>query len=192
MQPLAQALPPVRGRGRNRPRVRGRQAGQPAMGVSQQTSSNVVVNDTEVLGSTTGALQVFEFHPHSSTSAPRLAQFAKMYHRYRFLQVSIAYKSGSGTNVTGNVALGIAPGTAIDSIKTQDNIVKLRPSFYVPIWKNESITVGRTIDSQRTMLTKDSAGDNDSSSFTLYVYGNKGGGMIQISYKIEFSYPIPF
>lgn len=202
---MSAALPPVnmgrgggrRGRGRGRGgrgRGRGRggrapRSGQPNAGISSPQGSEIVIRDTEVIGQTTGALQIFQFNP-SIDELPRLAAYEKMYQRYKIQYMNVAYISGSATNVTGNVALGIAPGPKRSDIKTSGDIMKLRPSFYVPAWKNDSISVGRLIDSSRFMF----CGNNteDGVSFTLYVFGTKDIGMIQVSYGVRFAYPHPF
>lgn len=176
-----------RGRGRNRPQA-GMTGGQPSSGITQ-SSSNLVIRDTEILGTTTGSLQTFSFNP-GVEGTPRLKSFERMYGRYRFNYVNIAYKSGSATNVAGNIAVGVLPGMINTTIKTQDDILRLKPSFYVPIWKNEQLSLNKFIDSQRFMLS--GSNDNDGISFTLYVLGTQSGGMIQVSYQVEFAYPRPF
>lgn len=179
-----------RGRGRGqRPQAASRAGGQPASGISTRSGSTVIVQDTEILGSTTGRLQTFTFNP-SADGLVRLKAQEKMYGRYRILYMNIAYKSGSATNVTGNVAVGVLVGTVNSNVLDQSAILKLKPSFYVPAWKNESLTVGASIDSQRSMISGDTT--LDGVSFTLYVYGNQNIGMIQVSYKVEFSFPHPF
>lgn len=200
MQPVAAALPAYpprrgrnrRGRGQNRGRGRRPQAarsGQPSSGISTASGSTIIVQDTEVLGALSGTLQVFEFNP-SVDAAVRLASHEKMYSRYRILYFNIAYKSGSATNVAGNYAFGIAPGPKIAVVNDQDAVMKLRPSVYGPVWKNSNITVGRIIDSQKFMYC--GKNNEDGISFTLYAFGDKGKGMLQISYKVEFAYPHPF
>lgn len=196
MTPIMNALPvtPVaRGRGARRRLRRGRGAGrpggQPPSGISSPSGSSIVIRDTEVIGALNGKLQVFSFNP-GVDATPRLKQFEAMYQRYRFKFVNISFKSGSATNVSGNIAMGIAPGPPISAVKDQDTIMKLKPAFYCPIWKNDTINVGRNIDSQKFMYCGDTSADGV--SFTLYVMGLTGGGMIQVSYEVEFAYPKPF
>lgn len=177
-----------RGRGRGRPQAV-RTGGQPASGISTRSGATVVFQDTEILGAPTGTLQAFQFNP-SAPGLVRLEQQEKMYGRYRIKYFNISFKSGSATNVAGNVALGILVGVKNDAVKTQADVLKLKPSFYVPAWKNETMTVGGLIDSQRYMMCGDTT--NDGVSFTLYVYGTKDVGMIQVSYRVEFAYPHPF
>lgn len=196
MQSVAAALPvtPVaRGRARGRRGRRGRgysrPGGQPSSGITSPSGSMIVIRDTEVIGALTGKLQVYTFNP-ACDGTPRLKAFESMYQRYRFKFVNISFKSGSATNVAGNIAMGIAPGTTIKEVVDQSTIMKLKPSFYSPIWKNETINVGKNIDSQKYMYCGDASADGV--SFTLYVYGTAGGGMIQVSYEVEFAYPKPF
>lgn len=89
------------------------------------------------------------------------------------------------------MSLGISPGPKLAAVKTSDDILKLKPSFYVPAWRNESLSLGRLIDSQRFMhVGKD---DEDGISFTLYVASSANDlGKIQVSYSVQFAYPVPF
>lgn len=136
-----------------------------------------------------GKLQTYNFNP-STSEMLRLAQFEKMYERYRILRMNITYKSGSSTNTAGNVAMGIVSGTKSDKVATQTDIMKLRPNVYVPIWKNASISVPPSIDASRFMHC---GLENDTSvAFSLYVMGTLGGGIVQVSYSVQFAYPRPF
>lgn len=121
---------------------------------------------------------------------PRLAKMAAMYRRYRFRYCNISYKSGSGTSTAGNVAIGVCAGPKLDSIKDQGHVMKLRPSIYVPAWKNDSFSMGRDIDTSKFMICEDNT--IDGVAFALYVHGTKGVGMVQVSYEVEFSQPHPF
>lgn len=180
-----------RGRGRGRrPQVGSNPGGQPSSGISTRSGSVEFVRDTEILTSVTSTIKTFAFNP-SPDELVRLKSREKMFTRYRFRFINIAYKSGSGTNVTGNVAMGIAPGVVNNAVKTMDDILKLRPSFYVPAWKNDSMSVSGLIDSQRFMMC--GTNDNDGVSFTLYVMASAADlGMVQVSYGVEFAYPRPF
>lgn len=208
MVPLYQALPPpvnarrARGGGRGRGRGRGRRprggsraGGQPSAGIQTRSGSSIVIRDTEIIGAIpAGAADKLsltaQFNP-SVSDMPRLAAHAKMYRRYRIKFMNIAYKSGSGTATDGNVALGIEVGPLDPVIKSQSDVLKLRPSFFVPAWKNASITVGKDIDLARFMLAGDSTADGV--AFTLYVWSKAANpGVIQVSYEVEFSHPHPF
>lgn len=201
MAPLVQALPSntqrVRGRGRGRrgrarrrTQAGSRSGGQPSSGIHTQSGTVVVIRDTEVLGAVGNTLKTYEFNP-SVTETPRLNAHEAMYRRFRIRYFNIAYKSGSGTATEGNVAVGVAVGPKMADVKDQDTILKLRPSFYVPSWKNDSITVGGDIDLSRYMLCSDMSADGI--AFTLYVMSSKAStGMIQVSYEVEFSHPRPF
>lgn len=199
MNRMAMALPSNprgRGRGGGRRRGRGRRpqaaqrpGGQPSSGIPTRSGAVVIVRDTEIINSITGSLQTYSFNP-GNNSLPRLAAHAKMYHRYRIKYMNIAFKSGSGTATDGNVAVGVCVGTVLTQVKQQADVMKLKPSFYVPAWKNDSLTVGRDIDINRFMI----CGDNslDGVAFTLYVLGTANVGMLQVSYEVEFSHPNPF
>lgn len=198
MQAMRQALPGpsqrttrgrARGRGRRGRGRRGRQGGQPSQGINTRASTSIVVRDTEVIGAPTGAIQQIVFNP-GCEGTPRLTAFEKMYRRYRMKYCNIAFKSGSGTATAGNVAIGVAVGPPLSVVKSKDLILKLKPSFYVPAWKNESLTLGADIDLSRFMLCGDTSADGV--AFTLYVFGQQDAGMIQVSYEVEFSHPIPF
>lgn len=198
MGQLVAALPgrgrPRRGRGRGRGRGRrpqvARSGGQPSSGVQTRSGDLFVARGTEVLGPVTGELQVLEFNP-SCDGLPRLAAVEKMYHRYRIKYVNIAFKSGSGTATAGNVAFGVCVGPKVANVKTQSDIMKLRPFSYVPAWKNSSITVGSDIDIGRFMISGSKS--EDGVAFTLYIFASAAQlGVIQISYEVEFSHPTPF
>lgn len=204
-QNMSRALPrasnaPARGRGgRNRGRGRGqrpqagsRPGGQPSQGVQTRSGSCIVVQDTEILATVKKGVTTKVFNP-APEELPRLAGHAMMYRRYRIMYMNISYKSGSGTSTAGNVAVGVSVGPAIDATKVTDStaVLKLRPSFYVPAWKNASLTLGKDIDTARFMIVGDKG--IDGVSFTLYTAAAADDlGMIQVSYKVEFSHPVPF
>lgn len=207
MGPMYNALPTPsnpKGRGRGGRRGRGRGRGpqaaarprrQPTSVTNTSSGSVIVVRDTEVIGSppamTDKALSwVLEFNP-SIDSIPRLAAHEKMYRRYRIKYINISFRSGSGTATAGNMAVGVMVGPKDTSIISTDHVLKLRPSFYVPAWKNDSLTLGRDIDLSRFMLCGDTSADGI--AFTLYVGASAANlGMIQVSYEVEFSHPRPF
>lgn len=198
MGQMRQALPqvgPTRGRGRGR-RGRGRrgragrQGGQPAQGTQTRGQGMSVARDTEVLVSVAEGLKTYVFNP-SPEELVRLKAMEAMYTRYRVRYVNVSYKSGSGTATAGNVAVGIAAGPAIEAVKTATDVLKLRPSFYVPAWKNESLSIGADIDLGRYMLCGNTSADGV--AFTLYVYSTAANlGLIQVSYNVEFTQPKPF
>lgn len=196
MGPMMVALPRGRGRGRGRRgRGRGRRpqagrtGGQPSAGISTRSGAVIVVKDTEILGTPDGTLQTFTMNP-SGGSLARLSGHEKMYHRYRIRYMNVAFKSGSGTATAGNVAVGVCVGPKIASVSEQAHVMTLRPSFYVPAWKNASLSVGSDIDLGRYMVCGDSSADGV--AFTIYVFGTKGVGVVQVSYEVEFSHPNPF
>lgn len=87
--------------------------------------------------------------------------------------------------------MGVCVGPALTSIKTQEDVMKLRPSFYVPAWKNDSLALGSDIDLSRFMLCDDNTADGV--AFTLYVIASSADlGLLQVSYEVEFSQPRPF
>lgn len=194
------ALPrpgPSRGRGRGR-RGRGRrgrgarQGGQPPAGVSTRGQGMSVATDTEILVSVAQGFKAYVFNP-SPPELVRLKAMEQMYTRYRVRYVNVAYKSTSGTATAGSVAVGIAAGPQLpaDMVKDATTIMKLRPSFVVPAWKNDSLTIGADIDLGRYMLCGDKTPDGV--AFTLYVNSTAADlGMIQVSYRVEFTQPKPF
>lgn len=198
MGQMRQALPnvqtPQRGRGRGRRgrgrRGQGRPGGQPRSGVQTRGGEVSVCQGTEVLGAVAQGFKTYIFNP-SPDELTRLKAMEKMYTRFRVKYVNVAYKSGSGTATAGNVAVGVAVGPAQAEIKDATTVMKLRPSFFVPAWKNASLTVGADIDLGRYMLCGDDKADGV--AFTLYVYSTAANlGMLQVSYKVEFSHPRPF
>lgn len=180
-------------RGRGRPQGGNRPGGQPSAGISNTRSgAKVTIRDTEMLKQVTKTPVIYVFNP-GNTDMPRLYNMAQMYTRYRFKYLNVAYKSGSGTSVVGNVAVGIASGPALmkTADATTDKILKLRPSFFVPAWKNDTLSIGSDIDLSRFMLCSDTTADGI--AFCLYVASTADNlGFIQVSYEIEFSQPRPF
>lgn len=152
------------------------------------------IRDSEVIATLSGALQVFNFSPSAGKDAtPRLFARAQMFERYRFVSFRAEYCPGVGTATAGNVAIGIAPGKTIAAVVDQATILKLKPSNYTPTWKATSVQLGRLIDAQRFMhVNTEKSTDDDEVSFTLYLFGTKGGGMIRISYHVQLAYPVPF
>lgn len=121
---------------------------------------------------------------------PRLAAHAKMYRRYRIRYMNITYTSASGTATTGKIALGTCVGPLLKDVDSVDKILKLRPNLALPAWKSGSISIGSDVDTSRYMLAGDTTADGI--AFTLYVQGDKGIGLIKVSYSVEFSQPRPF
>lgn len=199
MAPMVAALPRRgrrwRSRGRGRGAARGgraqaRSAGQPNSGISTIGGGRVTVIDTEFLVTPTKALQAFQFMPHVA-ELPRLTAHANMHERYRINYFNISYKSGSSTATKGNVAIALSPGVKNAKVTDMDTVLKIRPSMFLPAWKNETLNVGRLIDSQRFMHV--GKNDLDGVSFTLYIIASDVDlGKIQCSYSIEFAYPVPF
>lgn len=196
MQPLRAALPATprgtrgrrgRGRGRRGRPQAGRPGGQPSAGVNTQSGSNLVIRDTEMFPIEKG-FKTYSFNP-SCDKLTRLALYEKMYQRYRIKYMNISYKSGAGTATAGNISVGICVGKKLDKV-TADNITALRPFFYVPAWKNDSLTLGKDVDTSRYMLCGDDTADGV--SFTLYTNATDSTGLMQISYEVEFMYPHPF
>lgn len=191
MSPMRNALPPSNPRGRGGRRKRGgrTQGSQPRAGVSTSGSSSIVVRDTEVFTLVEAKLMVLAFNP-SADVLPRLHAHEKMYTRYRIKYMNIAYKSGSGTSTVGNVSVAVQVGPKNTQVTTA-NILSLKPSFFVPAWKNDALTLGKDIDSSRYMICGDTT--SDGVSFCLYVSPSAANlGVIQVSYEVEFAFPRPF
>lgn len=197
MQPMMAALPPPgpsNAQARGPRRRRRQQAGRakPSAGVNTSNGSIMTISDTEVIGLVGKPIASFAFNP-SISNLPRLTAHAKMYRRYRFKSLTISYKPGVGTATTGNLAFGIAVGAPMSTavVKDIDTILKLRPSCYVPGWKAASFKIGSDIDLSRYMLCNDNTADGV--AFTLYTAASVADlGLLQVSYNIEFSHPIPF
>lgn len=185
---------PTRSRGRGRGgRGRGRGAPISRQGlpprdnaISGPGGSHIILQDTEMLASPTGSLQTFEFNP-ATPDLPRLNAESSKFLRYRIQFFNVAYKSASSTATSGAVYFGIGVGPKNPAIKKGDDILKLRPSIMCPVWKNESINVGRIINSQLFLYVNDKT--RDGIAFTLYLVGPSDVGQIQCSYRIELAYP---
>lgn len=183
-----------RGRGRRRGRRPNRQAGQPAQGAAAKGGSIVRMRDTEIVALSATTF-VLEFNP-AVDAMPRLAAHEKMYTRYRYRYVNIAFKSTSGTATDGSIVIGIASGPALysttgDNKLDRDKILKMKPMIVVPAWKNDTIAVGAQIDASRWMFCGDTT--RDGVAFTVYVDTTATKiGVLQISYDIEFDFPRPF
>lgn len=196
MNAMRLALPPVTPRARGgvrqrRGRGRGgqRPGSQPSAGVNQTRAGSVItVRDTEYL-EIKGKFHAYQMNP-STTDFPRLEQMGKMYKRFRFKYCNVAYRSGSGTATAGSVTVGIMSGPQ-DGNVTGDRIIKLRPSFFVPAWKNDSLTLGSDIDIQKWLLCDDASADGV--AFTIYVNATAESlGLLQVSYEVQFDQPRPF
>lgn len=178
-----------RGRGRGRRPQVAKTGGQPSAGVSNtRSSTKIVVRDTETFA-TPEKFTAYSFNP-SCDKMPRLKQHENMYKRYRIRYMNIAYRSGSGTATEGNISFGIEGGVKDDKV-TAENVMALRPSFFTPAWKNDTMSLGSDIDIARWMICGDAT--TDGVAFTLYVNPTAAKiGMIQISYEVEFDQPRPF
>lgn len=179
-----------RGRGRGRGGNRGRM-GLPTAVVPQNMrgGSTIHLQDTEMLASPTTSLKQYQFNP-CPEELPRLYAEAKKYTRYRILSMSIAYKTASSTATDGAIAMGVAVGPKLSSVNSLDAIMKLRPSVMTPVWKNASLNLSSMINSQLFMYCNDES--RDGVAFTLYVISARNvTGQIQISYRVELSFPNP-
>lgn len=186
-----------RGRGNRGRRGRGRRGGgrsvpglNAGMRMGSTSGSVLKIVDSEVLGNVPNTLTAYEFNP-GVDGTPRLKQFELVFERYRVLYFNIAYISGSAMNVAGQVEFGVLPGPKEDVVKTADDILRLRPSFFVPAWKSETITLSGLIDSSRFMHC--GATGDTGVAFTLYAIASAQNlGKIKVSYAVEFAYPRPF
>lgn len=179
------------GRGRGRGRGQGRQ-GLPTrqVAIAGRSGGSNIVRDTEILGNTTKTLGVYMFNP-SPDALVRLKQFEKMYSRFRIKYVNISYKPLCGTTEDSSVAVGVLVGKQQAGVVDIASIQKCKPSFTIPSWKAESLSVGNQIDSQRYLYCGET--DDNGVSFTLYVMATAANkGCIQVSYEVEFAYPRPF
>lgn len=135
-------------------------------------------------------MKAYQFNPGCGET-PRLARLATMYARYRFRKVSFKYHSGSGTATTGSVAIGVATGTTYAEVKDANTVLKLQPSAFGAAWKNLSLTLPRSIDSQKWYRCSENS--IDGVSFTFYVNADAANlGRIEVTYEVEFGFPHPF
>lgn len=183
---------PQVGRGRARGMGGGGGMGRITTGLAGGTGgSNLIIRDTEVLMTPNSKLSVLVFNPFPD-QAVRGANFEKMYTRFRFRYINIAYKATTSAATAGCVTVGVLVGVKLTTITTADHILKLRPAFRTAVWRSDTLSLGNQIDSQRFMLCR--GADNDSTAFCLYVMASDdaANGSIQISYEIEFAFPNPF
>lgn len=176
-----------RGRGRGR-KPQGMSRSRASLSATPQSSGTVVQIDSEVLLSledTNKAVNTYEFDP-APANLTRLQQFSGMYHRYKISHMKISFIPGVGTATAFNVTFGTCVGKPISLVKESADILKLRPSCFRPGWKAGSITLGANIDKSRFMEC------GTDTAFTLYVAATGACGILQVSYRVEFSYPQPF
>jgi len=76
-------------------------------------------------------------------------------------------------------------------VTNSTTVMKLNPSVMTAAWKSAGIRAGPNIDSQKWMHV--GKADDDGISFTLYVsHIGDAAGYVQVTYHVEFAYPIPF
>lgn len=188
MPPQQPRNPPrqQRGRGRGRGR-RGRSA--PTRNMTVTGGSFSVFQDTEIISVSDTNVHTIPFSP-GLTTLPRLDYEAAKYGRFKILYVNISFVTTSSMTNSGKVSFGVA-NLAIDASKYDHaDIVKLRPSQSIASWKNSSINLGPNIMPMATMAVNDKT---DAGTAFTFVYKSSvaNPGNIKISYKIEFSFPLP-
>lgn len=161
--------------------------------ITTMGGSVVTLRDTEMfgVGATSKTPTALTFNP-ANDSVPRLKATSGTYQRFRIRYVNIAYVTASSAATAGSVTFGVAPGPAIDKVKTGADVLKLRPAQMVPVWKNATINLGNQIDSSRYMFVGDVT--RDGVAFTLYYIhtcATADPGYFKISYEVELAYPHP-
>lgn len=209
--PRSQAGPPVtqnaRGRARGRGRGgrggrrgRGRRTGLASAmaGMSLNGGSTATFTDAEFVGMGTGGVAtVTAFNP-GTCQLPRLQYEAAKWTRFKINYINIAYITTSSMTDSGSFYLGIVNGVAkADDYKGDDKynkVLAMRPSFAIPTWKNDSISLGSNIMPVRTMPVETTATNLslDNVPFSCVQIGSKEAnnkGSIKWSYSITFSHP---
>lgn len=179
-----------RGRGRGNAAPRTRQAAQlPTSG--GRDSMGLRLRNTEILA-TEGKFERLLFSP-GITKLPLLDAQAKTFTRYELHSCSIAWKSTAATTDQGQVMFGIAPGNALDDVKSETDILRLRPFRVHAVWRSDNITVGKQIMSLDHMFccTDATKADDFKVAFTVYAKGVTGKGYWQITYDVTMSHPNP-
>lgn len=185
--PLLQALPAPPQRRRRRGRGRGRGPGAPSVGAVG--AGRVVVTDSELIA-VPAALIAAEMNPGADI-LPRLLAHSKIYERYRFIRVVVAYEPLSGMATSGSIAVTLSPGKKNAAIKDMATILKCQPCLARPSWKAGTLRAGARLDAQRWMHSEQA--DNDGISFTLYAIGSAANlGYLRVTYTVEFAFPHPF
>nr|QZZ63356.1 hypothetical protein [Leuven wasp-associated virus 4] len=208
--PQAQPLPVTQyargraGRGR-RPRGRrggrrGRGAGgltRAMAGMSLSGGSVATFVDAECVGTTKGGeVNVVSFNP-GTCELPRLKYEAAKWTRFKINYINIAYITTSSITDSGSFYLGIVNGVATKEQFAADastKILAMRPSFAVPTWKNDSVSLGANIMPVKTMPveTDSTKLTIDNVPFTCVETTSKGAdnkGIVKWSYSITFSHP---
>lgn len=208
--PTTSQRPPVtqqarggpRGRGRGgrrgrRGRGRGSGLGSAMAGLSLSGGSIATFTDAECVGSGKGEeLRLVPFNP-GTCELPRLQYEAKKWTRFKINYINISYITTSSMTDSGSYYVGIVNGLgkkADFETDPYDKIMALRPSFAIPTWKNDSISLGANIMPVRTMPVETVATSLsiDTVPFTCVQVASKGAdnkGIIKWSYSITFSHP---
>lgn len=194
----------ARGRGRRGGR-RGRrgnasvaQLSRGLSGVSLSGGSTATFVDAECVGvGDNSSLTVTAFNP-GCCQLPRLQYEAAKWTRFRINYINIAFITTSSITDAGSVYVGIVNGVAKEAdfpaATRYDKVMALRPSFAVPTWKNDSLSLGNNIMPMRTMpveLTAASLSLDTVPFSCIKAVSDKGGnkGIMKWSYSITFSHP---
>lgn len=189
-----------RNRGRSASRVRsssrGRSVPRPAMSTS---AGEIVLQHTEVLSeikieknaSVWGKIGLSP--ANSANQAGHMKALARIYHRMRFLSVSIEYQGTVGSTVGGFISYGFmydamdAPATGW----TLANISAMNPNRSGAVWKKSSMVIPlRKMTPQKWLET----GDHKEADVGYVVYRadcDKTGaiGFFRVHYKVHFAGP---
>lgn len=148
------------------------------------SGGNITVIDTEVLATTNGAMQVFEF---GHGKAVRLAKFFAMYDHYRIESMKFTVDSLSSANDNDSYAIGMLAGNYRKEITSIEMISKLTPSKTANVRISNSITMPSNMFPQRWLTILE-----DGKAFTVYVFGGDKKSIVRITYRVILSSPIPF
>lgn len=160
---------------------------QPARGMGVGRAGDKVIN-TEALAVKKDTLTVVQFTP-GKTGLPILDTMGNRFTRFRVNYVNIAYLATDATTASSVITWGIAPGPKLPDIKTEADILVLRPFKKHATWKSENISVGKGIMPSQFLYTNDTT--RDGVAFCLYYKSGSDTGVLKISYSIQFDYPNP-
>lgn len=150
----------------------------------------VRIKDTEIF-SLTKASDVLRlpFCP-GKTTLPRLDNEAAKFGRWSLVRVIITYQPTASLADKGAITYGILPGPPSDKIKSEGDIMKLRPFQKHALWKSSSLTVTNTIMIQKHMYTN--ANSEDAVGFTIYIStADNALGILKLNYEVVLNYPKP-
>lgn len=166
-------------------------------GLTMSGGSTATFIDAECVGSGTGGeVRIVPFNP-GTCQLPRLQYEAAKWSRFKINYINVSYITTSSITDSGSFYLGIVNGVATKEQFAADpytKIMAMRPSFAVPTWKNDSVSLGANIMPVRTMPVEMTATELsiDTVPFSCVSSSTKGAdnkGIVKWSYSITFSHP---